>query len=197
MGGAAPRPTQHTHYGAVQRDPEKTRAKPASSGPPGACIARSRSPHALSGRALPDSADSLPEFPAQKKIDIKKQNRKRSGNGNEESGASERETESYRESERASDNLQLKRKLAHRNDVIRACTCEHDAVTLRVDRRLQGLDSAAHCVKCCSPQPPRTQIPSNSLALYLFLLLFPPLLSSPILYRGGSCSPRPSPSTAS
>ena len=137
-----------------------------------------------------------PNFPPKKKS-TKKQNRKRSGNGNEESGASERETESYRESERASDNLQLKRKLAHRNDVIRACTCEHDAVTLRVDRRLQGLDSAAHCVKCCSPQPPRTQIPPNSLALYLFLLLFPPLLSSPILYRGGSCSPRPSPSTAS
>ena len=94
--------------------------------------------------------------------------------------------------------MRLKRKLAHTNDVIRACTCEHDAVTLRVDRRqLQGPDSAAHCVRCCSPQPPRALIPANPLSFYLFPLLSSPPASSPILSRGGSCSPRPSPSTAS
>jgi hypothetical protein len=44
---------QHKHYGAVHRDAGHTRAKPASSGPLGACSARSREPHTLSSRFPP------------------------------------------------------------------------------------------------------------------------------------------------
>jgi hypothetical protein len=42
---------QHKNYGAVHRDTGHTRADPASSGPPAACSARSRAPHALSSRS--------------------------------------------------------------------------------------------------------------------------------------------------
>jgi hypothetical protein len=51
---------QHTHYGAGHRDVWKSRVMHASSGPPGACSARSRAPPARSlSESLPDSLPML------------------------------------------------------------------------------------------------------------------------------------------